>query len=121
VVERPHAEATVNEVATEPQVEQPTHYWTWRLLSSGFTPDECAVVRALDPEVVLDHALRAADAGLPIQAGWFLSEEQIRQIEAVVGSPGVARIRPLLERLPRGTRYEAVQLVLKARGQTCSA
>jgi hypothetical protein len=91
------------------------------LLCAGFTPDECAVIRGLDPQVVLDHALRAADAGLPIQANWFLSEEQIRQIDAVIGSPGVARIRPLLERLPRGTRYEAVQLVLKSRGQACSA
>ncbi|HEY2895385.1 MAG TPA: RQC domain-containing protein, partial [Pirellulales bacterium] len=121
VVEPAHAEASVDEVATQPPVEQPTHYWTWRLLTSGFTPGECAAVRALEPEVVLDHALRAADAGLPIQASWFLSEEQIRQIDAVIGSPGVARIRPLLERLPRGTRYEAVQLVLKARGQTCPA
>jgi ATP-dependent DNA helicase RecQ len=120
-VERPQIDAAVVDGATERTLEQPTHYWTWRLLCAGFTPDECAAIRALDCEVVLDHALRAADAGLPIQANWFLSEEQIRQIDAVIGSPGVARIRPLLERLPRGTRYEAVQLVLKARGQACSA
>lgn len=120
-VERPQGEAAVVEVATDRSLEQPTHYWTWRLLCAGFTPDECALIRALDSEVVLDHALRAADAGLPIQANWFLSEEQIRQIDAVIGSPGVARIRPLLERLPRGTRYEAVQLVLKSRGQACPA
>jgi ATP-dependent DNA helicase RecQ len=121
VVDQPPVESLGDEVSAEAQVEQPTHYWSWRLLSAGFTPHECAAIRALDPEVVLDHALRAADAGLPIQANWFLSEEQIEQIDALIGSQSVGRIRPLLERLPRGTRYEAVQLVLKARGRACPA
>jgi ATP-dependent DNA helicase RecQ len=94
---------------------QPSHYWTWRLLSAGFTPADCAAIRSLAPEVVLDHALRAAEAGWAIDAKWFLSSEVVARIEAVVGPSDPERIRPLLARLPRGTRYEEVQLVLKAR------
>jgi hypothetical protein len=94
---------------------QSSHYWTWRLLIAGFNPDECGAIRAIDPDTVLDHALRAADAGLHVDARWFLSAELIARIEEIAPQSPAARIRPLLERLPRGTRYEAVQLVLKTR------
>ncbi len=97
--------------------ERPSHYWTWRLLAAGFTPEECATIRCLSAEVVLDHALRAADSGLEVDAAWFLSPESIARIEQALGPDSPARIRPLLERLPRGTRYEAVQLVLKSRSR----
>ncbi len=122
------AQATLNEtepvlhVACESSAEaaiasraQASHYWTWRLLSHGFTPDECAAIRSLEADVVLDHALRTADSGLPIDARWFLTEQQIAAISSVVGPALPSRIRPLLGKLPRGTRYEDVQLVVKSR------
>jgi ATP-dependent DNA helicase RecQ len=102
------------QIAT-PATAQPSHYWTWRLLATGFTPAECAAARGLAEEVVLDHALRAAEGGLSIDALWFLSAEQIATIRNVVGGTPPERIRPLLSKLPRGTRYEHVQLVLKSR------
>ena len=37
---------------------QPSHYWTRRLLSAGFTVEECAAIRGLSHEVVLEHARR---------------------------------------------------------------
>ncbi|MBI3839725.1 MAG: RecQ family ATP-dependent DNA helicase [Planctomycetia bacterium] len=95
--------------------DQPAYYWTWRLLAAGFTPNECAAIRALPAEVVLDHALRAADAGLQVDAEWFLSRELIGRIAKVFSSGSPSRIRPLLPQLPRGTRYEEVQLALKTR------
>jgi ATP-dependent DNA helicase RecQ len=95
---------------------KPSHYWTWRLLSAGFSPDECAAIRGLAPEVVLDHVLRAADGGLTVDARWFLSDEAISRIEQLLHQGPTTRIRQLLDHLPRGTRYEEVQLVLKARG-----
>ncbi|MEX0676739.1 MAG: RecQ family ATP-dependent DNA helicase [Pirellulales bacterium] len=94
---------------------QPSHYWTWRLLTAGFTPQECAAIRSLSLDVVLDHALRAADSGLEIDAAWFLAPELVARIRQVTGEAAPARIRPLLEKLPRGTRYEDVQLVVKSR------
>ncbi len=37
----------------------PSHYWTRRLLSAGFTVEECAAIRGLSREAVLEHARRA--------------------------------------------------------------
>jgi ATP-dependent DNA helicase RecQ len=96
-------------------LSQPNYYWTWRLLDAGFSPDECAEIRVLSAEVVRDHALRAADHGHAIDAGWFLDAGLMEQIEAELARVGTTRIRAALECLPRGTRYEDVQLVLKAR------
>ena len=45
----------------------PSHYWTQRLLSAGFTVDECAAIRGSPREVVLEHArsTRPTNASLP--------------------------------------------------------
>jgi ATP-dependent DNA helicase RecQ len=94
---------------------RPTHYWTWRLLHDGYTLADCMAIRSLDRELILDHALRAIDAGWPVDANWFLSAEQIATFAQVIGPNEPTRIRPLLEQLPRGTRYEDVQLYLKCR------
>jgi ATP-dependent DNA helicase RecQ len=110
---RAHADASAAPQNPAPET-QPSHYWTWRLLSQGFSPAECAAIRSLTSDVVLDHTLRAADSGWPIDARWFLSAEEIATIRAVVGLTPPSRIRPLLDKLPRGTRYEVVQLVVKS-------
>ncbi len=36
----------------------PSHYWTLRLLAAGFTVDECAAIRGLDRQVIIEHAKR---------------------------------------------------------------
>ena len=96
---------------------RPAHYWTWRLLSSGFSTEECVAIRGLEQEVILDHALRAVDSGWPVQAGWCLEPDLLSALEAVVGDRRPEQIRPLLARLPDGTRYEQVELFLKCRGE----
>jgi ATP-dependent DNA helicase RecQ len=101
--------------AGEPVAARPSHYWTWRMLMAGFSPEECAIIRSIEPEVVLDHALRASDGGLAVEPRWFLSDETIDRIEQLLAQGPTTRIRQLLDHLPRGTRYEHVQLVLKAR------
>ncbi|HEV3339436.1 MAG TPA: RecQ family ATP-dependent DNA helicase [Pirellulales bacterium] len=93
-----------------------THYWTWRLLTAGFSVDECMAVRGCDREVVLDHALRAADEGWQVEMSWFLSAETIERLTEAIGANPPSRIRPLLPKLP-GVRYEEVQFFLKCRSQ----
>jgi ATP-dependent DNA helicase RecQ len=91
------------------------HYWTWRCLEAGFSVEECAAIRGLEREVVLDHALRAMEAGWAVDARWFLSEAQLATLEQVIGPEEPKRLRPLLAQLPAGLRYEDVQLFLKCR------
>jgi hypothetical protein len=86
------------------------------VLSTGFSVAECMAIRGLEREVVLDHALRAADAGWPVDPGWFLSPESLQAFATIIGPEMPERIRPLLAQLPAGTRYEEVQLFLKCRG-----
>jgi len=95
---------------------RPSHYWTWRLLSTGFSPEECAAIRGLQRELVVDHAIRAVDCGWPMRPEWCLDEKLISALEAAIGHETPERIRPILEHLAEGTRYEEVQLYLKCRG-----
>lgn len=92
---------------------RPSHYWTWRLLSTGFAIEECMAIRGIPREVVLDHALRAVDEGWPVRVEWCCSEEVLAAMAAVIGSQQPTRIGPLLSQLPPGTLYEEVQLYLK--------
>jgi ATP-dependent DNA helicase RecQ len=97
------------------QEPRPDHYWTWRLLYEGYSPRQCAVIRRLEPEDVLDHAVRAAEDGNTVLAQWFLDRKQIAAIERVLGDDPPRQIRPLLKRLPREIRYQHVELVLRCR------
>ena len=46
--------------------EPPDWHWTWRLLNAGFAIGECAVIRGRPAASVLDDAVRAARADLPV-------------------------------------------------------
>ncbi len=94
---------------------RPTHYWTWRLLSAGFSAEECEAIRGIDRQAVLDHLLRAADEGRPVRAEWCMSEDLLAAMEAAIGAEEPQRIRPLLARLPPGTQHGEVRLFLKCR------
>jgi ATP-dependent DNA helicase RecQ len=94
---------------------RPSHYWTWRLLAAGFCPAECAAIRGMSADVVLDHALRAIDSGWAVQPEWLLDPALVARLAELVGERAPERIRPLLSKLPNGTRYEEVQLFLKCR------
>jgi septal ring-binding cell division protein DamX len=74
--EPPAAATTADEALAAPlaapaeppaaDVQRPPFYWTWRLLSAGFTVDQCAAIRRLDRLTILDHLQEAADEGLAI-------------------------------------------------------
>ena len=92
------------------------HYWTWRLLAAGFTPAECAAIRSLcRRRGARPCPARGRRRACEVDAAWFLRAESIARSKHVVGPVAPTRIRPLLAKLPRGTRYEDVQLVLKSR------
>ncbi len=73
------------------------------------------MIRGMSGEVVLDHALRAIDSGWVVKAEWLLDPQLMTRLAELVGPVQPERIRPLLAKLPNGTRYEEVQLFLKCR------
>ena len=100
--------------AAEPD-DVPTHQWTWRLLDRGFTPTECAAIRGIDAPTVLDHAVRAARDGRTVRLEWFLPPDVVSEIASHVPQRPAERLRPLLGKLPKGVRYEHLQLYLLSR------
>jgi hypothetical protein len=100
--------------------DRPSHYWTWRLLSAGFSPADCGAIRGLPPKVVLEHALRAADDGWRVSPEWFLGPELLAALEAIARQGPPEETSSILARLPAGTCREEVELFLRCR-QTARA
>ncbi len=94
---------------------RPNHYWTWQLLSSGYSAEECQAIRKITEESLFDHLLRAARDGLKVDPRWILSPEQWQQLTALFGDAPAAEIQPLLSQLPEGLRYRDVQFYLLTR------
>ena len=97
---------------------RPSHYWTWRLLSKGFSPDECQAIRGLGRKTIVDHALRAVEEGMPVQPEWCLAAELLTALENLVDPAQPPATSSLLPQLPPDTRREEVDLYLKCRRQT---
>ena len=93
--------------------QQPSYYWTLRMLESGFTSDECAAARGISPQVVVDHALQAIENGHAVQAQWFFRGEKLARLQEVVGTADPKDLSLLLPMLPKGTRLEEVLLFRK--------
>ena len=93
--------------------EQPSYYWTLRMLKAGFTSDECAAARGISPQVVVDHALQAIENGHTVQAQCFFSGEKLARLQEVVGTADPSDLSLLLPMLPKGTRLEEVLLFRK--------
>ena len=55
---------------------QPSYYWTWLLLSRGFSCEEAAAIRGIDEDLVWAHAFRAAEERWEVELSWFLTEDQ---------------------------------------------
>lgn len=94
---------------------RPNHYWTWQLLSAGYSAEECQAIRRISEESLFDHLLRAARDGLKVDPRWILSPEQWQQLTTLFGNAPAAEIQPLLSQLPEGLRYRDVQFYLLTR------
>jgi len=94
---------------------RPSHYWTWRLLSAGFSVEECEAIRGIGRDMILDHMVRAAEEGWPVRAEWCLSAELLEALRRAVLSEQPADVRSLLPRLPPRTRPGEVELFLRCR------
>ncbi len=60
---------------------QPRHYWTWRLLSAGFTLWECMHLQNGSEGEILQEARRAHAEGMRIELEWLFSASQLAALE----------------------------------------
>ncbi len=114
----PPAAERAAEPTADPTAQEAGYYWTWRLLSAGFPPDECAAARRLPLPVVLQHALQAVEAGHRLAPGQCFAPELLRALRHVVGSRAIASPDGFLARLPANTLAEHIRLYAAVRDHT---
>jgi superfamily II DNA helicase RecQ len=93
----------------------PPHYWTWRVLASGFSADECRQIRQLTAEELREHLLSAAQDGQPVDPRWLLTGAQIKALDNLLRG-GSSRDEPDRWRnLPQGVTDQDARLFVLCR------
>jgi ATP-dependent DNA helicase RecQ len=100
-------------LADESPASQPSYHWTRRLLSTGYTPDECAAIRGISRQTVLAHVLQSLAVGLEIRPEWFLSKELLSHLQSLPPETVAGDLSLLLQRLPPDARREEVAIYQK--------
>ena len=78
----------------------PPYYWTWRLLSDGYSCEEIQQIRGLDPSVVFEHAIQAANDKLTIKPRWLLDASLIAALEKFCDKHANERTALAISKLP---------------------
>jgi ATP-dependent DNA helicase RecQ len=76
IVDGGAAQPPAPHVSELPTSQRPTYYWTWRVLSQGFSADECMAIRGITREDLHNHLSQAAENGLMIEADRTLPQSQ---------------------------------------------
>ncbi|MCH2181325.1 MAG: RecQ family ATP-dependent DNA helicase [Mariniblastus sp.] len=97
------------------QPVQPSYYWTWKLLSDGYSAAEVVQVRHLDSTTLYDHLIRAAESGLQTEPEWMITPAEIETLENLVEAHEGASISRLIELTPTGITAQQLFLFLKSR------
>ena len=92
---------------------KPSFYWTWRLLSDGYSPAHLQQVRGIELGTVFDHAILAALNQLPTELTWLLSNSDIKAIQKLIDEMGTDEFSELLNELPPNLSAQQVQFYLK--------
>ena len=59
---------------------KPAFYWTWKLLSDGYSIEHVEIIRKLDRATVFDHAMRGLENGLITPPEWLISAEKLARL-----------------------------------------
>lgn len=126
IAAQPHADCHVEQSApslatferndlSESRVTKPNFYWTWKLLSDGYSLEEVQQVRNVDRGTVLEHALRAIEDRLPVQPEWLLSDTKQTFLNQFVEQHPEQRSAGLLNMLPAGVTAQELLCFLGCR------
>lgn len=94
-------------------VVRPDFYWTWKLLNDGYSSDQCCAIRRMRLPQVVDHLLRACEAGYRVSPDWVLDEEAVAWLDNRADAQ--RNVRPLMENLPANISLGMAQLFAKCR------
>ena len=106
---------TADSSLPEPGQVRPNFFWTWRLLNEGYSLDHVMQIRQLEKNVVFDHATRAAETNLRVDASWLIDEERQQALADFFAANQGKRMPLLLASLPNGIEPYELTLFLKTR------
>ncbi len=97
-------------------------YWTWRLLSDGYSPEDCAAIRRISKNALVDHLVTAVARHYEVKLEWFMSGEDARLMLkiAAAGPEASPRLRGLLPNHLSPKLWELARVLYGAGGETAT-
>ena len=116
---QPAVESVKSSVPTLAPIDSPKHapdyYWTWRLLVSGFSLEECTQIRRITAENAYDQLLRGMRAGLAVEWRWVMSPAKWKTICDWLDAAPASEVSAKMGALPSGVTFRDVQVYLLVR------
>jgi len=110
----PVSPAKTSPVAVEVNI-QPSYYWTWRLMQAGFSLPECATIRDIEPNLIVDHMIQAVEQGWDVNLEWLLTRELIGELqESLEVNPDIG-LKGLTQRFSGRASQSRILFFLKCR------
>ena len=109
-LQQPQPKGQAPRLADRIPASQPSYYWTWRLLSTGYPPDECAAIRGISRQTVLAHVLQALAGGLEIRPEWIISNDLLLILKELPHESLAGNLDELMSQLPSNISREEVSL-----------
>lgn len=81
---------------------KPAFFWTWQLLSDGYTAEHICQVRNIDLAAFFDHLSRALDYGLVTPPEWIWPADKLERIKRHLNTNRGMKIAQLIANVPRG-------------------
>jgi hypothetical protein len=87
----------------DPALDQPEHYWTWRLADLGFSLPQIERTRRLSLPEVVEHLLKSLEEGRPLDANrvfpvWLRKKLDLDQFVPDTVEPVAARCLQLYQK-----------------------
>jgi ATP-dependent DNA helicase RecQ len=95
---------------------QPSFFWTWRLISDGYSVDHVLQARGIDLATAFDHLNRAAENGHCVKADWLLSNKKIQLLAELSLENPLPHGSELMSNLPSGVEPHELLFYLQVAG-----
>ncbi len=102
-------DSVVEELSNSEPAAPPEHYWTGRLLSAGFSLDDCLAIRSLDRNTLLQHALAFVRAGGVVDLAKLIAPATLAML-AVKSSKGIGTLDEFRRMVGAGVSAEEIEL-----------
>ena len=109
-------DSVVEELSNSEPATLPDHYWTGRLLSAGFSIDDCLAIRSLDRITLLQHALAFVRGGGVVDLAKLIAPATLAML-AVKSSKGSGTLDEFRRMVGAGVSAEDIELFWLARNR----